>query len=100
MRANSSAIAASAANSPSGGALVWSSDVSRDARSVVSARVREAGVHGALICPVTFEGRMVGVLSISSGIVRQPDERLMSTMRLVGAQIGQFLSRKQAETAL
>ena len=82
------------------GEAVWSSDVSRDTRSAVSARVRDAGVHGALLVPVTFDGRTVGVLSISSSIVRKPDERLMRTMRLVGAQIGQFLSRKQAEGAL
>ena len=82
------------------GEPVWSSDVSQDSRSAPSARVREAGVHGALIFPVTFEARTVGVLSISSSIVRQPDERLVRTMRLVGAQIGQFLSRKQAEGAL
>jgi diguanylate cyclase (GGDEF)-like protein/PAS domain S-box-containing protein len=79
---------------------VWSSDVSRDSRSAPTARVREAGVHGAFLFPVTFEGRAIGVLAISSSIVRQPDERLMRTMLLVGAQIGQFLSRKQAESAL
>jgi diguanylate cyclase (GGDEF)-like protein/PAS domain S-box-containing protein len=82
------------------GQPVWSSDVSSDARSAVTARVREAGVHGAFVFPVTFEGRVVGVVSISSSIVRQPDDRLVRTMRLVGAQIGQFLSRKQAEAAL
>jgi diguanylate cyclase (GGDEF)-like protein/PAS domain S-box-containing protein len=82
------------------GEPLWSADVSRDTRSNVSARVREAGVHGAFICPVTFESRTVGVLSMSSSIVRQPDERLTRTMRLVGAQIGQFLSRKHAEAAL
>jgi diguanylate cyclase (GGDEF)-like protein/PAS domain S-box-containing protein len=82
------------------GEPVWSSDVSQDARTAPQARVREAGVHGALICPVTFEGRVVGVLSISSSIVRRPDERLLGTMRVIGAQIGQFLSRKQSEAAL
>jgi len=43
---------------------------------------------------------VVGVLSISSARVRRPDERLLSTMRVVGAQIGQFLFRKHAEAAL
>ena len=79
---------------------LWSADVSQDPRSSKLARVREAGVHGALVFPVTFEGRVVGVLSISSASVRRPDERLLGTMRVVGAQVGQFLSRKQAELAL
>jgi diguanylate cyclase (GGDEF)-like protein/PAS domain S-box-containing protein len=82
------------------GEPLWCSDVSRDPRTAPYARVREAGVHGALMFPVTFENRVVGVLSISSAAVRRPEERLLRTMRVVGAQIGQFLSRKQAESAL
>ncbi|HYY61471.1 MAG TPA: PAS domain S-box protein, partial [Burkholderiales bacterium] len=82
------------------GEPLWCSDVSQDPRTAPFARVREAGVHGALIFPVTFENRVVGVLSISSARVRRPDERLLSTMRVIGAQIGQFLFRKQAESAL
>ncbi|HZS66303.1 MAG TPA: PAS domain S-box protein, partial [Burkholderiales bacterium] len=82
------------------GEPLWCSDVSQDARTAPFARVREAGVHGALIFPVTFENRVVGVLSISSARVRRPDERLLGTMRVIGAQIGQFLFRKHAEAAL
>ena len=79
---------------------MWCADVSQDARTAPLARVRAAGVHGALIFPVTFENRVVGVLSISSASVRRPDERLLGTMRVLGAQIGQFLWRKRAELAL
>ena len=43
------------------GEPLWCSDVSQDARTAPFARVREAGVHGALIFPVTFENRVVGV---------------------------------------
>ena len=82
------------------GEPTWISDVSQDPRRADSARTREAGVHGAFIFPVTFESRIVGVLSISSATVRRPDERLLRSMRVVGAQVGQFLSRKQAEAAL
>ncbi|MFN2643744.1 MAG: PAS domain S-box protein [Burkholderiales bacterium] len=82
------------------GEPVWSADVRHDPRSALFARVREAGVHGALIFPVTFESRVVGVLSISSGAVRRPDARLLGTMLAIGAQIGQYLSRKRAEAAL
>ncbi|HYL91314.1 MAG TPA: EAL domain-containing protein [Burkholderiales bacterium] len=82
------------------GEPVWSSDVSQDSRSAANARVREAGVHGAFLFPVTLNARTIGVLSMSSATVREPDERLMRTMRLIGAQIGQFLSRKQSEAAL
>ncbi|HUQ75837.1 MAG TPA: PAS domain S-box protein, partial [Burkholderiales bacterium] len=82
------------------GEPTWISDVSQDPRRAPFPRVRDAGVHGAFIFPVTFESRIVGVLSISSSTVRRPDERLLRSMRVVGAQVGQFLSRKQAEAAL
>jgi len=82
------------------GEATWISDVSQDPRRADTTRVREAGAHGSLIFPVTFESRVLGVLAVSSGTVRRPDERLLRSTRLVGAQIGQFLSRKQAEAAL
>ena len=79
---------------------VWISDVMRDGRVSFAARVREAGEHGSFLFPLTFEDRVVGVLAISSSTVREPDQRLMQTMAVMGAQIGQFLQRKQAEAAL
>jgi diguanylate cyclase (GGDEF)-like protein/PAS domain S-box-containing protein len=82
------------------GKPVWIADVSKDPRLSSPARVREAGEHGAFLFPVTFENRVVGVLAISSSTVRKPDERLMQTMSVIGAQIGQFLQRSQAEAAL
>jgi diguanylate cyclase (GGDEF)-like protein/PAS domain S-box-containing protein len=82
------------------GKPLWIPDVSQDARLSAIARVREVGIHGAFIFPVTFESRVVGVLSISSSTVRKPDDRLMQTLGVTGSQIGQFLQRKQAETAL
>ena len=82
------------------GEPVWIADVGRDPRLGSVERVREAGLHGAFIFPVSFEGRVLGVLSISSSTVRKPDDRLMQAMGVIGAQVGQFLQRKQAEAAL
>jgi diguanylate cyclase (GGDEF)-like protein/PAS domain S-box-containing protein len=79
---------------------IWISDVSQDPRRADTNRARDAGAHGTFIFPVTFESRVAGVVAVSSSVVRRPDERLLRSMRLVGAQIGQFLSRKQAEVAL
>jgi diguanylate cyclase (GGDEF)-like protein/PAS domain S-box-containing protein len=82
------------------GEATWISDVSKDPRRADTNRSREAGAHGTFIFPVTFESRVVGVVAVSSSVVRRPDDRLLRSTRLVGAQIGQFLSRKQAEAAL
>jgi diguanylate cyclase (GGDEF)-like protein/PAS domain S-box-containing protein len=82
------------------GEPVWVADVTGDARLTSQAAVSEAGPHGAFIFPVTFENRVAGILSMSSSVVREPDARLMGTMRVIGAQVGQFLQRRQAEMAL
>jgi diguanylate cyclase (GGDEF)-like protein/PAS domain S-box-containing protein len=37
------------------------------------------------------------VLSFTSREIREPDQRLLQAVRIVGAQIGQFLQRKKAE---
>ena len=82
------------------GEPLWSADVTRDPRVAQAALARAAGVRGALVFPVAFEHRGIGVLAISSREVREPDERLLRTMRVIGSQLGQFLTRKDAESAL
>jgi diguanylate cyclase (GGDEF)-like protein/PAS domain S-box-containing protein len=72
-------------------------DTSRDPRSSRSSAFASGG---AFVFPVIFEGKTIGVLSFSSPAVREPDERLLKTIHVVGSQVGQFLQRKQAEQAL
>jgi diguanylate cyclase (GGDEF)-like protein/PAS domain S-box-containing protein len=82
------------------GEPLWVEDASNDPRVAMKSLAQGAGLHGALIVPVTFEGPVMGVLSISSTKVKSPDDRLLRTLRLIGAQMGQFLQRKQAEQEL
>jgi diguanylate cyclase (GGDEF)-like protein/PAS domain S-box-containing protein len=79
---------------------IWIADGANDPRVKMKQLAREAGVHGVLVHPVAFEGRVIGVLSFSSGKLREPDERLLQTLRIIGAQLGQFLRRKQGEEAV
>jgi PAS domain-containing protein len=76
-------------------------DTSNDERALSSSPFSRTGLGGgAFVFPVIFEGRTIGVLSFSSPNAREPDERLMKTIHVVGNQIGQFLQRKTAESAL
>ena len=76
-------------------------DTSKDERALSSSPFSRTGLGGgAFVFPVIFEGRTIGVLSFSSPNAREPDERLMKTIHVVGSQIGQFLQRKTAESAL
>src|SRR5258706_6844328 len=82
------------------GEPLWVADVTKDPRFALIALARDMGVHGALVLPVIFEGRTIGVLAILSRTVREPDPQLLRTMHGIGSQLGQFLQRKQAEQAL
>jgi diguanylate cyclase (GGDEF)-like protein/PAS domain S-box-containing protein len=78
------------------GRPLWVTDISKDSR-LQKGIARDAGMHGTFLFPVVSEGKPIGVLSFHSKKVREPDERLLQAVGVVGSQIGQFLQRKQAE---
>jgi diguanylate cyclase (GGDEF)-like protein/PAS domain S-box-containing protein len=79
------------------GKPLWAEDIAKDARVAQVKLAHDTGMHGALVFPVTAEGKVSGVLSFSSREIREPDERLLRAIQIIGSQIGQFLQRKQAE---
>ncbi len=79
------------------GEPAWSADTSRDPRVKARSLAEGSGIRGAFLFAVISEGKTVGVFAFSSQEVREPDERLLQTVRVVGGLIGQFLKRKQAE---
>jgi diguanylate cyclase (GGDEF)-like protein/PAS domain S-box-containing protein len=82
------------------GQPLWAPDVTNDPRVKRTELVKSIGVHGVLLFPVVSEGRLIGVFDFSSRNVREPDERLFETTRVIGSQVGQFLHRKRAEEVL
>jgi diguanylate cyclase (GGDEF)-like protein/PAS domain S-box-containing protein len=78
------------------GSPLWVTDIGKDSR-LQKGIARQAGMHGTFIFPVVSEGKAIGVLSFHSGKVREPDERLLQAVGVIGSQIGQFLQRKLAE---
>ncbi|MGC2518185.1 MAG: PAS domain S-box protein [Burkholderiales bacterium] len=79
---------------------LWIADTSRDPRIARAALARDNDIHGAFAIPVASNGKMTGVLAFSSREIRQPDERLLEAVRVIGSQIGQFLQRKEGEEKL
>jgi diguanylate cyclase (GGDEF)-like protein/PAS domain S-box-containing protein len=75
---------------------VWSTDKSTDSR-MMRTGMPAFGGRGGFVLPVISGGEVLGVISLSCEVIREPDERLLRAVRVVGAQIGQFLGRKQAE---
>ena len=82
------------------GEPLWVADVEHDPRASRKTIASEAGMHGAFVFPVNSEGKTIGVLAFNSREIREPDEGLLQAINVIGAQIGQFLRRKEAEEVL
>jgi diguanylate cyclase (GGDEF)-like protein/PAS domain S-box-containing protein len=82
------------------GEPLWSTDTSRDPRVMAKRLTDGTGIRGAFVFPVVSGGKRIAVLSFTSEAVRKPDERLLRAASVIGAQIGQFLQRKDAEDSL
>jgi len=78
---------------------IWVADMASD-RRVKRVLAGEPGLRSALVFPVTAAGEVLGVVSISSDRIREPDRRLQATIDLIGSLLGQFLQRKRAESGL
>src|SRR5688572_3601403 len=79
------------------GEPMWIPDVTRDERLLRKDLAREAGLHGAFLFPVTAAGHFLGVFAFWSREIREPNARMLETIRVIGSQIGQFMRRKQVD---
>jgi len=82
------------------GEPIWVADVRNDPRVTARAQATLGEIRGAFVAPVSAGATVVGVLSISSRVMRQPDERLLKAMGVIGSQLGQFLQKTRGEQAL
>ena len=82
------------------GQPLWVTDLGTDTRATRSKLARETGMHGSFVFPVISEGTTIGVLAFVSRELRDPKERLLQAIHVIGGQLGQFVQRKQAEDIL
>jgi PAS domain S-box-containing protein len=78
----------------------WIPDVTQDDNFPRSAAAAQEGLHGAFGFPIRLGPAVLGVLEFFSREIRKPDDLLLSTMSVIGSQIGQFIERIEAEAAL
>jgi PAS domain-containing protein len=81
------------------GEPIWVADASKDPRTAKHTLWRTP-LRGTFMFPVKGDGRALGVITIASGEIRKPDERLLAAADAIGEQIGQFLLRKRNEEAM
>jgi len=55
------------------------------------------GLHGAFAFPISVGHEVLGVFEFFSRSVRRPDDDLLWMFTAIGAEVGQFLSRKRME---
>jgi diguanylate cyclase (GGDEF)-like protein/PAS domain S-box-containing protein len=79
------------------GEPVWITDVVEGGRSGGAPLAPRAGPHGAFAFPILLGNEILGVMGFFSRASRPPDEVLLQSVRSIGAQIGQFMARRQAE---
>jgi signal transduction histidine kinase len=76
---------------------LWLDDVHQESNFPRRELAIAAGLRTAFCFPIRDGDRMLGVIEFLDAQRRQPDPELLSLMDTVGAQIGLFVARRQAE---
>src|SRR4051812_7719689 len=79
------------------GAPVWMVDAPDDANFPRADAARRSGLHAGFAFPVRDQRGVVGVMEFFSSELREPDQRLLATMAVLGTQIGQHVARRKAD---
>lgn len=78
----------------------WIADVIKDTNFPRAAAAEKVGFHGAVGFPIKLGNEIRGVLEFFCNEVRQPDDEFQEMVENIGTQMGQFIERRRAETAL
>ncbi|HEX4441850.1 MAG TPA: ATP-binding protein [Thermoanaerobaculia bacterium] len=78
----------------------WIRDVTRDANFPRRDAAAQDGLRGGMAFPIRRGGDTVAIMEFFSRDVEEPDAGLMATMSTIGAHVGQFLDRREAEESL
>lgn len=81
-------------------APLWISDVIDETSFLRLTIAKQIGLHAAFGFPIQAGDEVLGVITFFSREIKQPDPDLLQTMTVIGAQLGQFMQRKQAEASL
>ncbi len=79
---------------------VWIGDVVHDTNFPRASVAKKEGLHGAFGFPVISGCEVLGTICLYRRDIRKPDNGALNMMSAIGSQIGIFIKRKQAESAL
>ncbi len=75
-------------------------EVATDADYLRAEAASACGLHGAVVVPIFRNDELGGLLELLSRNVQKPDQDVLQLSSALGSQIGQFMSRQQAEADL
>jgi signal transduction histidine kinase/CheY-like chemotaxis protein len=79
---------------------IWVEDVTKEPDFERAEVAAACGLRSLLVAPIFQNGELGGLLELFSNKVEKPDRDLLQLSAALGSQIGQFMSRKQAEADL
>ena len=79
------------------GEPAWIVEPVEDANFPRADAARRSGLHAAFGFPLRNASGVVGVMEFFSHEARDPDERLLATVRVLGDQVGLFVARRHAD---
>jgi signal transduction histidine kinase/CheY-like chemotaxis protein/uncharacterized membrane protein affecting hemolysin expression len=79
---------------------VWIEDLTKDSDFLRKEAAAACGLRSGLVVPIFQNAELGGLLELFSREVQEPDQYLLRLGVALGGQIGQFMSRKQAEANL
>ncbi|HEU5211758.1 MAG TPA: PAS domain S-box protein [Gaiellaceae bacterium] len=79
------------------GKPAWIVDPPTDQNFPRAEAARRAGLQAAFGFPLLSPRGVVGVMEFFTQEARDPDERMLATMSVIGSQVGQFIARRHVE---
>src|SRR3954469_24123856 len=78
----------------------WIVDTADDPNFPRATVVAQAGLRSGFCFPVSSPRGVLGAIEFFTATTRAPDDDMLSTMEIVGGQLGQFVERRRAEVEL
>ncbi|MEO6391491.1 MAG: MASE1 domain-containing protein [Pyrinomonadaceae bacterium] len=78
----------------------WISELAHDGNFPRAPMALKARLHSAFAFPLIYRDKFLGVMEFFTDEPREPDEATLAMFGSVGSQIGLFMERRQAETAV
>ncbi|HWG37818.1 MAG TPA: ATP-binding protein [Terriglobales bacterium] len=82
------------------GAPLWFEDIAADDDFLLAEAARQAQLGAGVCCPISFRGRVIGLLEFMAARGVSPDPESLPVLVSLAEQVGQYLDREAMATAL